>query len=178
MISGQVDVQKWRIAIIEDDGLSSTEKHLLLTLSTHFQPKDFCHQSASNIANQMGMSKGTVRQKLKHLDNSGWIVRNQWKSGTNYIIQPDSPPDTTPDDPRNQMTDSLRQKVLKRDYWTCQNCGATPQDSWDDPPKLEVDHIVPVSKGGMSHLDNLQVLCRECNLEKCDETPDTCEGEQ
>ncbi len=37
----------------------------------------------------------------------------------------------------------------------CANCGAT--DS------LVLDHIVPIAKGGPSALDNLQLLCAECN---------------
>ena len=31
---------------------------------------------------------------------------------------------------------------------------------------LDVDHIVPVSKGGTDHLDNLQLLCPACNSAK------------
>lgn len=37
----------------------------------------------------------------------------------------------------------------------CANCGAG--DS------LVLDHIVPIAKGGRSHVDNLQLLCAECN---------------
>jgi 5-methylcytosine-specific restriction endonuclease McrA len=28
---------------------------------------------------------------------------------------------------------------------------------------LHIDHIVPVSKGGASEMDNLQTLCFDCN---------------
>ena len=28
---------------------------------------------------------------------------------------------------------------------------------------MEVDHILPRSKGGTDHLDNLQLLCTHCN---------------
>lgn len=34
---------------------------------------------------------------------------------------------------------------------------------WDNRPRREVDHIVPFSKGGSHHPDNLRVLCHECH---------------
>jgi hypothetical protein len=56
--------------------------------------------------------------------------------------------------------DSLRFQILKRDR-VCQLCGVGPKDE-----VLEVDHIIPRSKGGTNNPDNLQVLCTRCNRGK------------
>jgi len=37
--------------------------------------------------------------------------------------------------------------------------------------KFQVDHIVPVSKGGRNDKSNLQLLCKPCNLNKRDKDP-------
>jgi len=41
----------------------------------------------------------------------------------------------------------------------CANCGILP----DDKQQLVLDHIISVAQGGQSQLDNLQLLCAECN---------------
>lgn len=63
---------------------------------------------------------------------------------------------------RMRMTSSLRYDVLKRDNFKCQICGFTAQDG----ATLHIDHIIPVSKGGKTTMDNLQTLCDRCNIGK------------
>ena len=53
--------------------------------------------------------------------------------------------------------------VLARDNWTCCSCG---RSSREDGITLEVDHIIPRSKGGTDDLENLQALCKKCNIGK------------
>ena len=63
---------------------------------------------------------------------------------------------------RSQMTPKLRFEVMKRDGYRCRICGRSASEG----AKLEVDHIIPVSKGGKTIMSNLQTLCRECNRGK------------
>ena len=67
---------------------------------------------------------------------------------------------------RNLMTPKLRQKIKERDNYTCQSCEVSVYDQ--DLLLLEIDHIIPVSKGGLSTEDNLQTLCWKCNRTKSD----------
>lgn len=55
----------------------------------------------------------------------------------------------------------LRYVVLSRDRFTCRACGRSP--ATHPGVSLQVDHIVPWSKGGLTVLENLQTLCEECN---------------
>lgn len=67
---------------------------------------------------------------------------------------------------RALMTKKLREYVKERDCYTCQYCGVSTAQQ--DLLLLEVDHIIPVSKGGMSTESNLQTLCWKCNRTKSD----------
>jgi len=58
----------------------------------------------------------------------------------------------------------LRYMILTRDKYTCRSCGASPVK--DSTVSLEIDHIIPWSKGGRTELSNLQVLCSKCNSGK------------
>ncbi len=52
----------------------------------------------------------------------------------------------------------LTPMVFERDPNECKFCGS--KDS------LEIDHIIPLSRGGTNELSNLQILCRTCNRKK------------
>lgn len=61
-----------------------------------------------------------------------------------------------------------RHKVLERDGFRCQDCGASPAMG----AVLEVDHTIPVSKGGTNEMSNLRTLCADCNRGKSDRIVD------
>jgi hypothetical protein len=48
--------------------------------------------------------------------------------------------------------------VWERDEGRCKNCGTNEN--------LEFDHIVPVTKGGSNSENNIELLCKSCNLKK------------
>ena len=57
-----------------------------------------------------------------------------------------------------RVPDGMRAIVLVRDGGRCRKCRRSIN--------LEMDHIVPVSKGGKTEEANLQTLCRRCNRAK------------
>ncbi len=67
---------------------------------------------------------------------------------------------------RMLMTRKLREFIKNRDDFTCCNCG---NSTYIEPNLLlEIDHIIPVAKGGCTVESNLQTLCWKCNREKGD----------
>lgn len=62
-------------------------------------------------------------------------------------------------------------KVLERDGWQCRLCGvATPQAKRGtyETNAPELDHRIPISKGGPHTYANTQCACRACNQAKGD----------
>ena len=65
------------------------------------------------------------------------------------------------------VSTGVRYEVLKRANKRCELCGVQEGDEgYEDRLPLHIDHIEPRSKGGSNEIDNLQVLCRACNLGK------------
>ena len=62
------------------------------------------------------------------------------------------------------MTSKLREKIKVRDNYTCKICDLSTRD--EKNLLLEIDHIHPLSKGGITAEDNLQTLCWRCNRSK------------
>jgi 5-methylcytosine-specific restriction endonuclease McrA len=54
---------------------------------------------------------------------------------------------------------SQRERVFNRDGRSCAICGT-------DEGEMHIDHIIPRKAGGTHDLDNLRVLCKNCNLRK------------
>lgn len=62
---------------------------------------------------------------------------------------------------RKEISIRKRFLVFKRDSFSCVICKRSGVGV-----KLEVDHTIPLAKGGLNSLDNLQTLCYECNRGK------------
>ncbi|MCL2004619.1 MAG: HNH endonuclease [Planctomycetaceae bacterium] len=62
-----------------------------------------------------------------------------------------------------QPTESVKQQLYKEQKGKCNACGEDFQVR-----NLEVDHIIPKSKGGGDYYENYQLLCGNCNRIKGD----------
>lgn len=62
---------------------------------------------------------------------------------------------------REGLTQGLRFAILARDKFSCTYCGRKAPDV-----ELQIDHIVPIAKGGKTVRTNLTTACKECNSGK------------
>lgn len=94
-----------------------------------------------------------------------------------YVLDPDDHErlfDPSGKSIRKQVPDSVREVVLERQGGRCNICGAALRRSSDVPKHafskdrvtMEIDHRVPVDRGGDSGPDNFQALCHYCNKSK------------
>lgn len=58
------------------------------------------------------------------------------------------------------VSQTKKKYVAANQNWKCKMCNQTLQATY------EVDHIVPLFKGGSNHVSNLRALCRNCHGEK------------
>lgn len=72
-------------------------------------------------------------------------------------------------DVTNATWSALRDQVFSRDGYQCVYCGEKEE-------RLECDHVFPLSRGGVSTLDNLATSCKPCNRSKGAKTIDEWRG--
>ena len=89
-----------------------------------------------------------IKEKHRKRELEKIVMQELIDSGELFGDQPKRPPI-----PR-EVVDA----VYRRDGGRCVYCGSTEN--------LQLDHIIPFSKGGATTIENLQLLCQKCNLEK------------
>lgn len=102
---------------------------------------------------------GTLIKEYGKARKLGQLYQPPGTRGLKWIWQAANPK------PKGRMgiTPRVRFQVLHRDGFRCVYCGATPQES-----ELQVDHVVPIAKGGTDDLSNLATACVLCNRGKSD----------
>lgn len=66
-----------------------------------------------------------------------------------------------------RMQTVSRKNIFMRDGYQCMYCGKSSGGA-----ELELEHVIPRSRGGRNTWDNLVAACRKCNSRKNDRTPE------
>lgn len=105
-------------------------------------------------------SVGGWERSMRTLRDDGYILEYNTKTKCYYF------PSGVPINPKKDnryINNGLKAKIIIRDDSTCQMRGKNVRE---DHIRVHIDHIVPLSWGGKTIFDNLQVLCSDCNEEK------------
>ena len=120
----------------------------------------------TNITPETEVETGKGRQRTKKVLQTiiTWIaLATLWTAdGANWLML-----HTRPNERRIHPTErvawpqGLKQELMRRQNNTCAYCGNRKTAG-----TLEIDHVVPVVRGGSNDKSNLQVICAPCNQRK------------
>jgi hypothetical protein len=81
---------------------------------------------------------------------------------------PARPPTYTPKYPSRSrhISNEVRAQVRIKYHHRCAQCHRTEEETGT---LHHIDHIIPFSRGGTNSINNLQLLCQDCNLKKRDQ---------
>ena len=109
------------------------------------------------LTNIKGEQRSKKREKFDALQIEKILKASSLKNGDFYLDE--SVWEAICRVERAKVTNKIRFSIYKRDGYRCKKCGIKTND-------LEIDHIFPISKGGKTTYDNLQTLCKSCNMKK------------
>ena len=74
---------------------------------------------------------------------------------------------------RDVIPRPFRRRILCRDGYKCVYCGRESSAAAESHKRysiLSIDHLIPISRGGKTVVENLVTCCLDCNMEKADRT--------
>ena len=111
-------------------------------------------RSGHHQANQLWSDFLRLRENLVYWTKDS-KANGEYLSITLVTVESPLPYEQTKREP---IPKHVRLEIWRRDGGKCVQCGSNQN--------LQFDHIIPVSKGGATTAQNLQILCRQCNLSK------------
>ena len=136
IIDSTIDKVQYKVQIKCIDDCTLDEKSVIASIINN--PTT----TQTQIAQEISKSLRTIKNIMASLQKKGIIEREGAKKSGQWRVN--------------------LHDVFKRDDFRCVKCGITQEEG----AKLYLDHIQPISKGGLPIAQNLQTLCAKCNMNK------------
>jgi 5-methylcytosine-specific restriction endonuclease McrA len=113
-------------------------------------------QQGSGVMLELSALKGNGRYQVQDALMTEAILTTVTRIAKRQLLIP-----TNDDEVQTRkIQPEVKIAVWQRDQGKCVECSASSY--------LEFDHVIPFSKGGANTVNNIQLLCRRCNLQKSD----------
>jgi 5-methylcytosine-specific restriction endonuclease McrA len=99
-------------------------------------------------------------------DGCAEVIANHYKhrhSGA-WLTWPNAERESSRDTKRREISSATRRRIFERDAYRCRYCGSHLN--------LTIDHVTPVTAGGLDTDENLVTCCKSCNSSKHARTPE------
>lgn len=116
----------------------------------------------SELRRLCGATEGIEQfgRRIRGVRELGWDYEARWVDKTERLYVLTGPRTVVRD---KGVTEKLRAAAIHRASGRCQMCGLSVEE---DGIKLQADHRIPRSWGGVSELENLWAVCESCNRGK------------
>lgn len=94
-------------------------------------------------------------RRIRELKEFGWDIETD-ETNLNYCLKSHTKKDGRI---RTYPNSKLKNELKKRDGNVCKICNSEDKN-------IQFDHKIPHQRGGATTLNNMQILCRHCNIEK------------
>lgn len=162
LVSLEPDVElasRWRIAkrirnLKNPNGRASSIRDRLLAYLTEISPAAADQEQLGYVAKRQSWPR-----RMRELTEDGWQIESsidnaELAPGAYRLKSLERLP------PRSRQAIKLRHRILERDGYSCQDCGASPRSG---PVQLQVHHVKFVQHGGTNAPSNLRTLCSNCH---------------
>ena len=112
------------------------------------------HDNISNIFSNINKSKNNRNNSINNRNNS---INNRNNSINNRNNSINNRNNSKNNNSRRNLNETTKKVVAANQKWTCNMCYKMLDASY------EIDHTIPLYKGGNNNIENLQALCRNCH---------------
>jgi predicted restriction endonuclease len=81
-------------------------------------------------------------------------------TNTEFLLRKPKEPQISSIPIKRKVTEKTKKIIASTQKWKCLHCNSTLDYTY------EIDHIIPLYKGGTNDINNLQALCRNCHGRK------------